>query len=75
MADKSEEAISLRVRGNPGLGSNGRVTLFGMTSSGGLRAKAEKLTQAIAGVSHIENCIISIPNRGNGFLTSHGRLP
>ena len=55
--------------------ANGRVTLFGMTSSGGLRAKAEKLTRAIAGVSHIENCIISVPNRGNGFLTNHGRLP
>jgi cytidylate kinase len=55
--------------------ANGRVTLFGMTSSGGLRARAEKLTHAIAGVSHIENRIISVPNRGNGFLTSHGRLP
>jgi cytidylate kinase len=55
--------------------ANGRVTLFGMTSSGGLRARAEKLTQAIAGVSHIENHIISVPNRGSSFLTNHGRLP
>jgi cytidylate kinase len=47
--------------------ANGRVTLFGMTSSGGLRARAEKLTQAIAGVSHIENRIISVPNRGSSF--------
>jgi hypothetical protein len=47
--------------------ANGRITLFGMTSSGGLRARAEKLTQAIAGVSHIENRIISVPNRGSSF--------
>jgi cytidylate kinase len=47
--------------------ANGRVTLSGMTSSGGLRARAEKLTQAIAGVSHIDNRIVSIPSRGRGF--------
>jgi len=47
--------------------ANGRVTLSGMTSSGGLRARAETLTQAIAGVSHIENRIISVPNRGSSF--------
>ena len=47
--------------------ANGKVTLSGMTSSGGLRTRAEKLTKAIAGVSHIENRIVSIPNRGRAF--------
>ena len=47
--------------------AHGRVTLSGMTSSGGLRAKAEKLAQAIAGVIDIENHIVSIPNRGREF--------
>jgi osmotically-inducible protein OsmY len=55
--------------------ANGRVTLFGMTSSGGLRARAEMLAQAIGDVSYIEHRIISGPNRGRSFLTNHGRLP
>jgi cytidylate kinase len=50
--------------------ANGRVTLTGMTSSGGLRATAEQLTQSIAGVCDIDNRIVSIPNRGRGFLGS-----
>ena len=44
--------------------SNGRVTLAGVTSSGSLRAKAERVTQSIAGVYDIENRIVSVPNRG-----------
>jgi cytidylate kinase len=52
--------------------TNGRVTLAGMTSNGGLRARAEKLTLAIAGVSHIENRIVSIPNRGGTFGPDFG---
>jgi osmotically-inducible protein OsmY len=44
--------------------SNGRVTLAGVTSSGSLRAKAERVTQSIAGVYAIENRIVSVPNRG-----------
>jgi cytidylate kinase len=44
--------------------ANGRVTLAGVTSSGGLRAKAEQVTQSIAGVCDIDNRIVSVPNRG-----------
>jgi cytidylate kinase len=44
--------------------ANGRVTLAGVTSSGGLRAKAEHVTQSIAGVCDIDNRIVSVPNRG-----------
>jgi hypothetical protein len=62
----------LKILFNP---AHGRVTLFAMTSSGGLRARAEKLTQAIGGPSYIENRTISVPNRGSSFLTNHGRLP
>jgi cytidylate kinase len=47
--------------------ANGRVTLGGLTSNGGLRARAEKLTQTIAGVRHIDNRIVSIPSRGRAF--------
>jgi hypothetical protein len=35
-----------------------------MTTSGGLRAKAEQVTQRIAGVRDIDNRIVSVPNRG-----------
>jgi cytidylate kinase len=52
--------------------ANGMVTLAGMTSSGGLRVRAEKLAQAIAGVSHIENRIVSIPSRGRTLGADFG---
>jgi cytidylate kinase len=48
--------------------ANGRVTLTGTTSSGGLRAKAETLAQQVAGVRHIDNRIISVPSRGSHFM-------
>jgi cytidylate kinase len=44
--------------------TNGRVNLTGVTSSGSLRAKAERVTQSIAGVYEIDNRIVSVPNRG-----------
>jgi hypothetical protein len=37
-----------------------------MSSSGGLRARAEQVTQSIAGVHDIDNRIVSVPNRGRG---------
>jgi cytidylate kinase len=43
---------------------NGRVTLAGTSSSGGLRARAEKVTASIAGVYAIDNRIVSVPTRG-----------
>jgi hypothetical protein len=35
-----------------------------VTSSGSLRAKAERVTQSIEGVYEIDNRIVSVPNRG-----------
>jgi cytidylate kinase len=43
---------------------NGRVTLAGMSSSGSLRARAEKVVARIAGVCAIDNRIISVPSHG-----------
>jgi cytidylate kinase len=45
---------------------NGRVTLVATSSSGHLRAKAEKVAARIAGVRHIDNRIVSVPTRGSG---------
>jgi cytidylate kinase len=46
---------------------NGRVTLIGASSSGNLRAKAEKLASGVAGVRAIDNRIVSVPPRGGLF--------
>jgi cytidylate kinase len=43
---------------------NGRVTLAGMSSSGKLRARAEKVVARIAGVCAIDNRIVSVPSHG-----------
>jgi cytidylate kinase len=43
---------------------NGRITLAGTSSSGTLRRKVEKLAHRVAGVSQIENRIVSVPTRG-----------
>jgi hypothetical protein len=47
--------------------ANGRVTLMGASSSGNLRAKAEKVAFRVAGVCAIDNHISSLPNRGGSF--------
>jgi cytidylate kinase len=47
--------------------ANGKVTLAGMTCSGSLRKRAEKITHAVAGVFQIDNRIISVPTRGSAF--------
>jgi len=47
--------------------ANGNVTLIGTSSSGRLRAKAEKVASRIDGVRHIDNRIVSVPNRGSEF--------
>jgi cytidylate kinase len=44
--------------------ANGRVTLTAMSSSGNLRAKAEKVASRVPGVRTIDNRIISVPPRG-----------
>jgi len=42
----------------------GKITLAGTTTSGGLRAEAERIAYAVAGRANIENRIISVPSRG-----------
>ena len=43
--------------------ADGKVILVGAASSGSVRDKAEKVAQGIAGVSEIDNRIISVPSR------------
>jgi osmotically-inducible protein OsmY len=50
--------------------SDGRVTLTGITCSGGLRGRAETLAQGVPGVCHIDNRIVSVPSRSCGFLAA-----
>jgi len=47
--------------------ATGRVTLAGTSSSGALRARAEKIAHRVAGVRQIDNNIISVPSRGSEF--------
>jgi cytidylate kinase len=47
--------------------ANGKVTLSGTTSSGSVRKRAEKIAHDIAGACHIDNRILSAPNRGGAF--------
>ncbi len=44
--------------------ANGRVTLAGTTTSGGLRAKAETIAHAVAGALQVDNRILCVPSRG-----------
>jgi osmotically-inducible protein OsmY len=46
---------------------NGKVTLIGTSSSGSLRASAEKVAARIPGVCAIDNRIISVPAHGSRF--------
>jgi cytidylate kinase len=47
--------------------ANGKVTLAGTTSSGSLRARAEQIAHARAGMVPIDNRIVSVPTRGSAF--------
>ncbi len=47
--------------------ANGKVTLAGTTCSGSLRARAEKIAHASAGMVQIDNRIVSVPTRGSTF--------
>jgi cytidylate kinase len=47
--------------------ANGRVTLAGTTTSGGLRKRAEKIVRDVASVSRIDNRIVCVPVRGGAF--------
>jgi cytidylate kinase len=43
---------------------DGKITLAGTTTSGSLRAEAERIAYGVAGRANIENRIISVPSRG-----------
>jgi len=47
--------------------ANGRITLSGTTSNGGVRMKAERIAHAVGGMLQIDNRIISVPSRGGAF--------
>jgi osmotically-inducible protein OsmY len=64
----SEEiGISIAPTGVSVSAADGRVTLAGTSSSGALRARAEKVAHRVAGVRQIDNRIISVPSRGGEF--------
>ena len=46
---------------------NGRVTLAGMSTTGSLRSRAEQVAARIAGVTAIDNQIVSVPSYGRRF--------
>ena len=46
---------------------HGKVTLAGTTTSGGLRQRAENIARTVAGMSPIDNRIVSVPTRGSVF--------
>jgi tripartite-type tricarboxylate transporter receptor subunit TctC len=48
--------------------AHGRVVLDGMTSTGGLPARAEKLAREVAGVHEVESRIDSVPSHGHEFV-------
>src|SRR6266852_6871923 len=52
---------------------NGRITLAGMSSSGALRRRAEKVAHQVAGVRQIDNRIVSVPTRGRGYAEAPGQ--
>jgi cytidylate kinase len=45
--------------------NNGKVTLIGTSSSGRLRARAERVTAGVSGVRAIDNRIVSFPSHGS----------
>jgi cytidylate kinase len=47
--------------------ADGRVTLAGMTSGGGVRMSAEGIAHDVAGAWPIDNHIVSVPSRGVAF--------
>jgi cytidylate kinase len=46
-----------------------KVTLEGISSSGGLRRRAEEIARAVSGASPIDNRIVSVPTRGRLWAT------
>jgi len=47
--------------------ANGRITLYGTSTSGALRGRAERVAHRVAGECQIDNRIVSVPSRGNGL--------
>jgi cytidylate kinase len=50
--------------------ANGKVTLGGVSCSGGLRQRAETIACTIASALQIDNRIVSVPSRGRPSFTS-----
>jgi cytidylate kinase len=50
--------------------TNGKVTLSGMSCSGGLRQWAETIAGTVAGALHIDNHIVSVPSHGRPSTSS-----
>jgi cytidylate kinase len=50
--------------------ADGKVTLDGMSCSGGLRRRAETIARTVAGALEIDNRIVSVPSRGRPSTTS-----
>jgi cytidylate kinase len=50
--------------------TNGKVTLGGMSCSGGLRQRAETIAGTVAGALQIDNHIVSVPSRGRPSTSS-----
>jgi cytidylate kinase len=50
--------------------ANGRITLAGISCSGGLRRRAETIAHAVAGTFHIDNRIVSVPSHGRIWASS-----
>lgn len=48
--------------------AQGRVVLDGMTSTGGLPARVEKLAREVTGVREVESRIDSVPSHGHEFI-------
>jgi osmotically-inducible protein OsmY len=46
-----------------------KVTLEGISSSGGLRRRAEEIARAVSGALPIDNRIVSVPTRGRLWAT------
>jgi hypothetical protein len=62
-----EIGLSMAPNGVAVSAANGKVTLSATSSTGSLRAKAERVASRITGVRHIDNRIVSVPSRGGGF--------
>lgn len=55
--------------------TNGKITLSGISCSGGLRGRAETIAHKVASASRIDNRIVSVPTRGTRWADSRPEAP